>query len=289
MKIIKIQTPGKFLLNGLWLGLEKAETVFVYIHGLGGSVFAQYDLLGRLSLRKNTAVITFNNRGSGIVTRVKSINEKKKKGYDSHIIGQAHEVFTDCVDDIEGAIRFAQESGAKNIYLIGHSTGCQKSIYYLSKKIKTPVRGVLLLAPLSDYAGAVATTGLKMLEKAVRIARKMVVQGKSHDMMPADLCPYPHDAQRFLGLYTPDSVEEIFSYVNPSKKPMVLNKVKIPIIVVLAGDDEYSDRPITAVMDWFKNVLKKQEASFELIEGAPHNFTGFTDELIKVIVGWTKK
>ena len=31
-------------------------------------------------------------------------------------MGEAHEVFTDCVDDIQGAVNLAKQKGAKEIY-----------------------------------------------------------------------------------------------------------------------------------------------------------------------------
>jgi len=288
-KSIKITTPKEFLLNGLWFGPDKAETVFVYVHGLGGSVFAQTDLIEALVAKKNTAVLTFNNRGSGIVTRIKRLNPKKAKGYDSHIIGMAHELFTDCADDIEGAIRLAKQSGAKKIYLVGHSTGCQKSIYYLSLKTKSVVDGVILLAPLSDYAAAVATTDAKDLKFAVKVAQKMVSQGKAHEMMPLAICPYPFDAQRFLSLNTPDSIEEIFSYASPKQKPQLLNKVRIPILIVLAAEDEHLDRPAAEIAAWFETVLVKQSSACRIIDGSMHNFKGHASEVAKEIRDWLAK
>lgn len=37
--IIKIETPKKFILNGIFIGSEKAENIFIYLHGLGGNLF----------------------------------------------------------------------------------------------------------------------------------------------------------------------------------------------------------------------------------------------------------
>lgn len=286
-KILKIETPRKFLLNALWFGPADAERVFVYVHGLGGSVFSQHDFLETLADQKNTAVLTFNNRGSGIVTRIKRRNLKKAKGYESHVMGMAHEVFVDCVDDIEGAVRTARKGGAKEVFLIGQSTGCQKSIYYLSIEKDSPVKGAILLAPLSDYAATVATTDPVALKKAVTVAKKMVLEGHSHELMPLDMSPYPHDAQRFLSRSTPDSVEEIFSYASPHTKPGVLHKVKVPLLAIFASNDEHNDRPTANIVQWFTNALKAQKASFEILDGAPHDFKGYASALVELIGNWT--
>ena len=283
-KIIKIQTPKNFLLNGLWFGSEKANTVCIYIHGLGGSVFSQTGFIDTL-VDKNTAVFAFNNRGSGIVSRIAKINKKLEKGYESHIVGQAHEVFSDCVDDIDGAVKFAEKTGVKNIFLIGHSTGCQKSIYYLSKRKNPKIKGVVLLAPMSDYADFFTFTDVKKRKAVTSFAKKMVESGKSHDLIPKKVWQYTIDAQRFLSLFTPDSTEEIFSYAVLDKNPKILKSVKVPMQIIFAGNDEYKDRPIAEIVEWFKRVLSKT-VEINVVKDSPHNFKGYENSLITLINNW---
>ena len=294
--VIKIQTPKGYLLNGLWYGPEKAKTVFVYIHGLGGSLFSQTELCQSLTSH-DTAVLVFNNRGSGVVSRIKRVSKKGKKGYDSHTIGMAHEVFSDCVDDIDGAIELALDKGAKNIFLVGHSTGCQKSVYYLSqiakkKKpkpklgLKLKVKGAILLAPMSDYADFAAFTDNKKRKVVTSFAKKMIKNGKAHDLLPKHIWPYPIDSQRFLSLFTPESTEEIFSYAVPDKSPKILMSVKTPMKVIFAGDDEYKDRPMEEIAAWFKKTLADRPAEIEIIDGAPHNFKGYETRLKTMIKAW---
>ncbi|KKQ06003.1 MAG: Phosphoenolpyruvate synthase, partial [Candidatus Moranbacteria bacterium GW2011_GWF1_36_4] len=127
-KIVKIQTPKKFLLDGIFFGSPKAKNVIIFIHGLGSNLFSQAELAERL-VDKNNSVLLFNNRGSGVLSRISQVDKKEKSGRKKHLIGMAKEVFTDCVDDIDGAVRFVESLGSKNILLIGHSTGTQKSVY----------------------------------------------------------------------------------------------------------------------------------------------------------------
>ncbi|EKE20135.1 MAG: hypothetical protein ACD_8C00051G0004 [uncultured bacterium] len=286
-KIVKIKTPKKFLLNGILFGDPKAENITVFVHGLGSDLFSQMELVEKMIDKKNS-VLVFNNRGSGVVSRIRQISAKERKGYKSHAIGMAHEVFTDCVDDIEGAVKCAQEFGAKNILLMGHSTGCQKSVYYLSKKQKVAIKGAILLAPMSDFADMFAFTDRKMYNKAVSFARKMVENGKGHDLMPERIWPQTIDAQRFISLFTPDSVEEIFSYAS-NREPKLLKKNKQPVLVVLAENDEYKDREISLIADWFSDNMKKNNAEINTIKEAPHNFQDHSDELARAVKNWFKK
>ncbi len=39
----------KFILNGIFFGSEKAENVFIFVHGLGGSLFGHVGLAEKAS------------------------------------------------------------------------------------------------------------------------------------------------------------------------------------------------------------------------------------------------
>lgn len=284
---VKIQTPKKFILDGLLLKQNNNNTFYIFIHGLGSNLFSQIELLQKLAGTKNN-ILTFNNRGNGIIAKIKQVSKKDSGGYKSHSIGMAHEVFTDCLDDIDGVVNYVSKLGAKNIILIGHSTGCQKSIYYLSKKINPPIKGAVLLAPMSDFADTFAFTDKKVYQKAVEYAKNKISQGCSHELLPSNIWKQTIDAQRFLSLYTVDSQEELFTYAS-GKNPTILKRVKKPIFVVLAGNDEYKDRPISDIARWFEQVLFKHDIKIDIINNAPHNFNGYADSVAKKIVNWTRR
>lgn len=283
-QIIKIQTPKKFLLDGILFGSSKAKNIIIFVHGLGSNLFSQTDLIERL-VNKNNSVLAFNNRGNGIVTRVKRLNKKELKGYESHLIGMSHEVFTDCVDDIEGVIKSLRKFGAENIFLLGHSTGCQKSIYYLAKKNKPSIKGVILLAPMSDFADTFKFANRKIYQRALSYAQKMLKMKKADVFLPKKIWPYMTDAQRFLSLYTPDSLEEIFSYAS-NRNPKILKSVKKPKLVILAEKDEYRDREISEIAGWFEKNMAGNNAEIKLVKNAPHNFHGYASEVSKIIKKW---
>ena len=282
--IASFQTPDKLLLQGLWLGPAKPATVYIFVHGLGSTMFSQIELAQSLAA-KDTAVLVFNNRGSGTITGVKKVTNTKK-GYTRETIGMAHEVFEECINDISGAVSYAQARGPRRIFLVGHSTGCQKSVYYLSKKKASAVAGAVLLAPMSDYATSAKEVPPKVLARAVAYARKLVASGKSHDLLPLSVWPQLSDAQRFLSLNTPESVEELFSYAVPKKKPRLLQSVRQPLLIVLAGDDEYADRPNIEIAQWFEQTTAKQETQVVLMPNSTHNFNGHDKELKQHIVSW---
>ena len=114
---------------------RKLNKIAIFIHGMGGE-FIWKELLfsSKLFLTFGISFFAINTRGAGIIRRFYT----KKKSYK---LGMAFEKFEDCVKDIEGAINFVKENGYNHVILIGHSSGCQKAIYYLyrtnEKTIKT--------------------------------------------------------------------------------------------------------------------------------------------------------
>ncbi|MDO8552676.1 MAG: alpha/beta fold hydrolase [bacterium] len=299
---IEIVTPKKVLLNGLWFGPSfakaskgkpsKPKKVIIWIHGLGSSAFSKLAIVEKLK-DKNTAVITFNNRGHDKVSRIAFTDEKRSAN--QTLGGSAHEVFEDCVDDIQGAINFLKKAGIKNIYLAGHSTGCQKSIYWASRKgarglpasrtRQAGVKGIILLAPISDYSAEMHLKGKNVIARAAAAARALLARKKPRALLPESLWPEPIDAQRFISLYTPDSAEEMFTYAQPKKIPRLLQSVKLPIFALLADEDEFADRPAVEIAEWFE---RNTDANLEtlIVPRATHGFRGKELQVSDAIKTW---
>ena len=267
--VVQIVTPKKFILNGLWFGPKKPKRAIIFVHGLTGSAFSMQRTVGALVDAK-TAVITFNNRGFEQITSIKRMRGQKTEYVTA---GAAHERFTDCSDDIQGAVNTVRKAGVKNVYLAGHSTGCQKAYYWASKsKGGRSVKGIVLLGPLSDYAIALAEDTKGSLKKSIAHARKLVKSGKPHELMPKDVGPwFVCDAQRFLSLYTPESVEDTFPY-GQKKNPKLMNSVSVPTLVLLAGADEHGDRPAREIGRWFEKHLNNGRVA--IVPRVQHSFHG---------------
>jgi pimeloyl-ACP methyl ester carboxylesterase len=280
--VVEIVTPKKFVLNGLWFGPKKPKRAIIWIHGLSSSAFSKLDIVEKL-VDSRTAVMTFNNRGHSNVARIAKVSGKK-----SLTAGAAYERFEDCIDDIQGAINFTKKAGAKDIYLAGHSTGCQKAAYWAYKNGRG-VKGVILLAPMSDYAGAVKKYGLPKIRHMQSMARAMLKNGRDNEIVRSKFwTDEPDSPRRFLSLYTPDSVEQsIFSYFEPSRPAKVLAGIRLPVLSILAENDEYADRPAQDVVTWFENHARSPLVSL-VIKDARHSFRGHGVVVIKAIKTWIK-
>ncbi len=248
--VVDIETPKKIALKGLWFGPQKPVRTIIWIHGLTSSAFSGHSTIEKL-VSRDTAVLTFSNRGHDNVARV-----RRTDGKPGITAGAAYERFEDCVDDIQGAIDFARAQGARDIFLAGHSTGCQKAVYWAYKnasKKNTRVKGLILLAPMSDYAGMLKKYGIAKLRAMTATARAMLKSARGSEIVRSKFWDdEPNSPQRFISLYTPDSIEQsIFSYFDPKRPARYLRKVSQPILVFLADKDEYADRPQSEIAQWF--------------------------------------
>jgi len=270
---VRFETPKKVLLDGLWFGPKKPKKVIVFVHGLSSSTFSMSALVNILA-DNQTAILTFNNRGFEKVSKMRLAGKRMWI-----LVGGAHEVFTDCADDIQGATKYVRRKGVNNVYLAGSSTGCQKSVYWAYKKGRG-VRGLILLAPLSDYT--MSKDNKKKVRRALKIAKQLVRAGKSHELLPLSVWPQLQDAQRFISLYSGDSQEEIFTYWDPKRNPKTLRSVKLPILVLLAEKDEYADRPAQKIGDWFAEYLKIGD-EIVVVPKVGHSFKGAEKKVASII------
>lgn len=268
--VVEIITPKKYILNGLWFGSKKPTRVIVFIHGLTASLFSMRHVVDAL-VDRQTAVITFNNRGFG---KINDVKHKTGRGTESIVAGAGHEVFIDSIDDIQGAVNFVRRQGMREVYIAGHSTGCQKAILWASRRGKG-VRGIILLAPVSDWAAEVMLQGKKRISQTVKAARALVRSGRKHYLLPKGKVVERHetfDAQRVLSLYTPDSIEEIFPYAQPKKLPRIFHSVRTPLLVLWAGKEEFSDISAKDIASWFLAHLYTGEVA--IVSKVGHGFKG---------------
>lgn len=277
--VVEITTPNRFVLYGLWFGPIETKRVIVWVHGMFSSAFSMQHIIGLL-IDKETAILTFNNRGHETVSEVKRIIGRRRKWIRA---GTSHEIFTDCVDDIDGAMRFVKKIGAQEIFLAGHSTGSQKIVYWTGKQKGKGVKGLILLAPLSDFAGV---TRKKQYPSALRLAKDMIRKGRRHTLLPPHAWWHYVDAQRFISLSTPESIEQsIFSYFDSRRPSRMLGSVKIPMLVILAGKDEYADRPAKEIIRWFERHSRAPIESL-VAKGATHSFKNSKVLVAETIKRW---
>jgi acetyl esterase/lipase len=270
--------------DGVWLDgvvtepKRRPRTALILVHGLG-SVFSSAPTLTReLSTRLNAAAIgyfKFNTRGHDVVARG-----------GRRLAGAAYERFVDSVEDIRTVLAFARQCGYRRVVLAGHSTGANKVLYYASRPRDRRVVGVILLGPVSDVAAEAKRLGRRELRRRVATAERIARRG------PLGLVPRAWgywSARRYISLYRPGEVEDVFPYYRPGARWTVLQAVRLPIAAIVGSRDEFLDRPAGEVIEAFRrNAVRARAYTGAVIAGARHNFQGRERVLADMIVRWIR-
>lgn len=147
-QLVQFETIDGLRLTGLLSGKQHSKTV-IHIHGKCGNFYDNKFLKEMYHSYSEFGVnlLGFNNRGAAC------LNETPTSSGAYIYTGTATEKIEDCVYDIDAAVNFCRDF-SQEIYIQGHSFGCEKAIYYLSNAKEDTVRdiGCILLSPTDGYA-----------------------------------------------------------------------------------------------------------------------------------------
>lgn len=194
------------------------------------------------------------------------------------------------------------------IVLMGHSTGCQDVMEYLTgtgHENRPTVEGGILQAPASDREGIVMELGNEKYLHSVVVATKMVEDGHGERIIPSsdinNVFPCPVSARRWLSLASPyhDGDDDYFSSDLKDEQLMksfgTLPK-ESPVCVLMSEKDEYVPKSVHKeglIARWAEIAGKGQgkidDANSAVIQGATHNLevdpVEVVGELVKKVLG----
>lgn len=248
--------------------------------------------------RKGISFAIFDHRGFGNINSLKVKSEKGNGGREKKskykYFGTSFEKFEDSILDIGAMIRFCRKRGYKKIFLFGHSTGANKSAYYILKKRARGLAGVGLLGPMSDIPGIKKDLGRKY-KTTLETAGKMVKRGKGNELLPMTMTNGKfYSAARFWSIAKERMNEDTFPYYDPNgstklttgRKFHWAKKVRLPILVLIGSKEQYADHPVPEIMDAFRRQIPAKYFSGKIIKGADHSFKNKEKELGKEMAKW---
>ena len=281
--IVEFRTADGLLLNGfLAKARGKRKCGVLFLHGLGGN-FYRSRMIKRMALELPKAGMDFlsiEQRGSygGMM-----VARKKGKRSSSILAGGWFERFRDSAYDIEGGIRRLRKEGAGKVFVIGHSTGCQKAAYYQSLG-KKGMDGVVLVAPADDYNSA--------RKEGARFESSYGYARKTYRKSPLSLLPYGkgmmiESVSRFMSRVGENQVEgRIFNYER--KDMSEFRRIRIPVLALFGSDDQYLTMPAERHLEILRDNYRGRSFASEVMAGADHSFHGKEMELAKEIIRWIK-
>lgn len=259
-QMISFSTEDKLILEGCVFGQSiKKDACIVHVHGLAGN-FYHSNLISPMSQAYSAAgydLITFNNRGA---EHIKKFN----KTYGSkELIGYTFENFTDCLYDIEAAVQYARQRYSK-VILQGHSSGCQKIIYSLSRK-KLAVDAVILISPCDDMGLSYQHYGKDRFKEMIEFAKDY-----KETLLPLDFFfDIPISTKTFLSHFGENNKFDVFHYYDDSREFTEISKNKLPTAVFFGQEDLVINlEDIEKVYSNFPNY------TFHSITNADHKYRG---------------
>ena len=273
-KLVVFPTQDNLKTSG-FLMPARGKDVVLFVHGMGGNFYKDGFLKGaRELIKKNIAFFSFNNRGAEIVKDFRDLNGEH------HTLGTAFEDFEDAVKDIKATISYLSEFGYENFHLLGHSTGCQKILFYQYITQDRRVKSLIHVSPAEDYEIWKNELG-KNFERIVRIAKEMVKRGEGERIIIPlyEITGQLWSAQRFLSFADRENMEaKMFNYENLD----IFSKVQIPTLIFLGKEDP----DFLKDLKWYKERLERSyrgnKIKVEIMDG-DHSFHGYEDILFQKV------
>lgn len=268
---------------------EAGKKAVLWVHGLTSSFYSNTVLLRDVAdraVREGYAFGSFNTRGHDMITGIKKMDVKEEKGYTYVTAGAGYEVFEDCRFDIEGQIDFFVNKGYEKIYLLGHSTGANKVCFYAGNKPNTHLTGAILISPMSDRLNP--GEDKNQIEENLKKCQVLVENGRE-DALVTGMSFFPMTAKRYISLIAPHSLEDQFGYGDVPPFLPYYEQIQLPLYVLFAGNDEYSDRSMEDIQKIFDSKEKTQHYSSEIVPNVLHNFAGNEKEITNRIFSWIMK
>ncbi len=245
---------------------KKNAPLLVFVHGMGSNFYrsAMKKALLEIAPALGMGILSFNNRGA----------ER----------GTEDEKFRTCLADLDAAAEFARRQGFRKMVWVGHSTGCQKVVYWQAKRRHPGVAGLVLLAPADDHAVTQRDLG-KRFEKKVAWAQQKVAAGKG-DAPVAGLYER-FTAERFLSLADVRHAEaNVFRYAGPLTQ---FRRVKCPLLAVFGEEEEFAAIPPAEMLSILRRKTKSSDYDEWLIPGTGHSFKGCEPELALAVCEWARE
>jgi len=282
-ELIRIKTQDNLELQGLLFEpKEKTTQILIHVPGWTGNFYENLfiDYFAKELLENKIAFLTFNTRGAGHVQDfIKKINSKQEYV----MIGGSLEKFEDSIYDIKAAVEFLNKKGYTNIILDGHSTACQKIVFYNNQTKDSRIKGLIFLEPTDDPSVAKKFLGDRY-DEAIETAKNMIIEKKGKDPMP-NWVPFGKllSAQKFISMSDPTSTEgKLFNYLGDLKE---IRKIKCPVLAVSGANTEYQEKP-GEKLEILKNKINDCETK---LFPSNHWFVNYEKELAKLISNWIIK
>jgi hypothetical protein len=207
------------------------------------------------------------------------------------------------VNELSKCVSYFRTIKTGKIVLMGHSTGCQDVMEYLTgsgHESRPPIEGGIIQAPASDREALVMLMDPEVYKNSCITAQKMVDEGNGEEILPKKetkyVLPAPCSAQRWLSLASPNHNGDDDYFSSDLSDEQLLKTfgalpAGTPLCVLMSGSDEYVPKSIdkAGVIQRWVEIAKRgkgkvDEAHSGVVEGATHNLGKDKEEVVEDLV-----
>jgi pimeloyl-ACP methyl ester carboxylesterase len=201
----------------------------------------------------------------------------------------------DDVEDIKEILKhIINNNEIKDIFLIGHSTGCQDILCLFKKEINKefPIRKCILQGPVSDRDFVINDINLKNEIKRIENKSNILFKDWNNSELKNSIevsqylydNKYPLLIRRFVSLYSKLGDEDWFSFdIESNKLKELYSIIKIPFLFVFSLNDQY----VNYTNKEYKELIQRIEKANSYIKVSilkdDHFIENSKDEFFRIV------
>lgn len=289
MEILKTITEDGLRFSGLYFKpVEPTEKIIIHIHGMAGDPYSNAFLPAMFSAYPvaGVAFLSVENRGTHSVTQFGTTTGGIR------LVGDAYEKFEDCMYDIEAWVNVVKQLGYTEIWLQGHSLGCSKVMYYVSKMAESGVQGLLLVSPSDMLGWNLAPAMIADHKFLLNEAKQLQANGQGHVMLSKLVDgETPVCADTYVSLFGEGAGDAIFNFGNPELGYETLRSIAVPVLAFTGTDDAgitSSSEPFKAMHILEQELVQSPRKKTVVYKGAKHDFVGFGEQIVEEVLSFIK-
>ncbi len=266
---------------------QNTKEILISIHGMATNCLKQRDeVISKEINQENIDMLVFNNRGHDLVNY---INKTTPEGTKDVLAGTAYEEISESYYDILGAIKYCLNKGYEKIYLMGHSLGSTKIVYFYQKLLKEDNEDILkhikcvILLSLIDIPMALQVYLREEFPAIVTYAKKMKKEGMQNELMPEKSFIHPISVNTFLRYSIENKDIDFAKYSDKNYEFEEINNIKVPLFMRWGNDNEMILQKADDLCENLKIKIKNPNLDIGFIDGANHMYSGKEIVLAKQI------
>ena len=282
----RTDTCDQLKMTGLLFESDAVSKVgILHLHGRAGGFYANafLDAMAETYTAAGFGFLTVNLRGHDQIAdfRVGDTDQIKR-------IGQAFDIFEECIFDIDAWVNFFRGHGYEKIILQGYSQGGGKAVYFLNEKLSADIVALVLMSP-ADAAGLLKKYDPLNFEKDLAEAEAMLAQGRGSELLPRPIRgTYYVSAKSFVdefGKNTKANIFPVFETGNFEK----LENINIPILAFYGSKENLCINSPKEDLVIIASHFKNQNSKTAIIDGADHTYHQREKQIAGLIAKWLKE